>query len=298
MDTPSPDRTFLARIFISPAEPRLRAGWRVLVQYLLLQALTILFALLLGWLFFLALGETGLLLVSQAVSLPAWTAAVWIARRYLDRRSFLSLGLAWDRQAALDLRAGFLIPGLLFTGLFLFERLAGWLQVSGYAWQERPALELAAGILLMFLVFAVVAWNEELLCRGYQLQNLVEGAGLLWGVLLSSAIFAALHYANPAFDQNLLPFLGLFAGGLFFAYAYLRTRRLWLPIGLHLGWNFFEGPVFGFPVSGLTNLPVLVRQVDEGPVLVTGGAFGPEAGLIIFPVLALGALLVYLYTRQ
>jgi hypothetical protein len=99
------------------------------------------------------------------------------------------------------------------------------------------------------------------------------------------------------FNPNLswLAFLGLFLSGLFLAYGYLRTEQLWLPIGLHLGWNFFEGIVFGFPVSGNYTYQ-LVRQTTTGPELITGGAFGPEAGLILLPALLLGTAGIYWYT--
>jgi membrane protease YdiL (CAAX protease family) len=114
------------------------------------------------------------------------------------------------------------------------------------------------------------------------------------GVLLSSAVFALAHWFNPNLDWSGL--LGLFLAGLFLAYGYLRTRQLWLPIGLHLGWNFFEGTLFGFPVSGQYQYQ-LIRQTGTGPDLITGGAFGPEAGLILIPVLILGAAGIYWYTR-
>ena len=91
--------------------------------------------------------------------------------------------------------------------------------------------------------------------------------------------------------------LGLFLSGLFLAYAYIRTRQLWLPIGLHLGWNFFEGSIFGFPVSGQYFYQV-IRQTVSGPDLITGGAFGPEGGLILIPALLLGAVGISWYTKD
>jgi hypothetical protein len=90
--------------------------------------------------------------------------------------------------------------------------------------------------------------------------------------------------------------LGIFAAGLLLAFCYVRTGKLWLSIGLHVGWNFFEGVVFGFPTSGVTIYSLLHIHVT-GPALWTGGAFGPEAGLIILPALAIGAGLVWLYTK-
>jgi hypothetical protein len=91
--------------------------------------------------------------------------------------------------------------------------------------------------------------------------------------------------------------VGIFLAGIFLGYGYVRTRQLWLPIGLHLGWNFCEGVVFGFPVSGL-DIYALTRIEVTGPELWTGGAFGPEAGLIILPALIVGAGLIYWVTRN
>jgi len=89
-----------------------------------------------------------------------------------------------------------------------------------------------------------------------------------------------------------------FLRGVYLAYGYLRTKQLWLSIGLHIiGWNFFEGVVFGFPGSGL-DIYALTRIKVHGPEIWTGGAFGPEAGLIVLPSLILGAFLIYRYTKR
>jgi len=90
---------------------------------------------------------------------------------------------------------------------------------------------------------------------------------------------------------------GIFFAGIYLAYGYIRTRQLWLPIGLHIGWNFFEGVVFGFPVSGL-DIYALLRIKVSGPELWTGGAFGPEAGLIVLPSILLGVIFIYWFTRN
>jgi membrane protease YdiL (CAAX protease family) len=144
-------------------------------------------------------------------------------------------------------------------------------------------------------MFAVVGFAEETLSRGYHLQNLAEAIGLPRAWLLSSIIFSALHVFNPGF--SLQAGIGLVLAGLFLATGWIRTGRLWLSIGLHLGWNFFEGTVFGFAVSGL-DLFRLMRHRIEGPEWVTGGGFGPEAGAVVLPGLLLGSALVWLYTRR
>jgi membrane protease YdiL (CAAX protease family) len=117
------------------------------------------------------------------------------------------------------------------------------------------------------------------------------------GVLLSSGVFSLLHLVNPNAESIGFVAVGLFLAGVFLAFGYLRTRQLWLPIGLHIGWNFFEGVIFGFPVSGLEYYQ-LTRITVVGPQYWTGGAFGPEAGLVLIPGLILGFILVFFYTRN
>lgn len=282
----------LRQVFITPGEARLRSGWRLLLHFLLL-ALTLIF--ILGFSFVLSsLGPAFAFLENPFwVEFVAITLSVWLARRYLDRRSFVSLGLRWDAAATRDLIAGILLPGLLFLLIFLAEWGLGWLLLDAGPGQAGSANPL--DIAYWGAAFLLVGWHEELLSRGYWLQNLAEGLNMPLAVFLSSAVFSLAHLANPG--ASLASVLGILAAGYFLAYAYLRTRQLWLPIGLHIGWNFFEGPVFGFPVSGLETASLL-RHSASGPELFTGGAFGPEAGLILLPALALGAVLIYLYTRD
>jgi membrane protease YdiL (CAAX protease family) len=169
----------------------------------------------------------------------------------------------------------------------------GWITFRGFAWSFDPINVLIQNTLIFFAMFVFVGWTEELLSRGYHLQTITSGTNLFWGVTISSAVFGLLHLGNP--NATWVSALGIFFAGLFFAFGYLRSRQLWLPMGMHLGWNFFEGVVFGFPVSGLDIYP-LTRIDVHGPELWTGGAFGPEAGLIVLPALLLGVLFVYFYT--
>jgi hypothetical protein len=290
----------IAKIFLAPDEAhpgqrRLRAGWRILSQQLMLVVILMAWALFTWQLSSLsATGSIYTLLVGQLGTFIAINLSVYLARRFLDRRSMVSLGLDRGRQAAWDLLAGFLIAGVMMLSIYFVARAAGWLTFYGFAWEYGPLGEAALATLALLVVFIIVGWQEELLSRGYLLQNITEGSNLFWGVLLSSLMFALGHIFNP--NMGALPAAGLFLAGLFLAYAYLRTRRLWLPVGLHIGWNFFESTVLGFPVSGM-KLFRLVEHTVEGPELFTGGAFGPEAGLVLLPALALGAILVYYYTR-
>ena len=282
---------FLRTIFISPDEPRLRAGWRLLLHLFIIAFVGIAF----NYLFkLIPISFGGGMLESKLSELFVLTLAIYLARRFLDRRSFVSLGLKLDKKTGLDLLAGIVITFLLMGFIYLIEYGMGWLTFEGFAWDVEPASRVTLNLLGVFGLFILVGWNEELLSRGYQLQNLADGLNLTWGVIISSSVFDLLHLGNP--NATWASVAGIFFAGVFLAYAYVRTGQLWLSIGLHIGWNFFEGAIFGFPVSGLDIYP-LTKITVTGPELWTGGAFGPEAGLVVLPALALGAGLIYWYSR-
>ncbi len=294
---PAPERSLLKTVFLSPDEPRLRAGWRLVIQTILLFIFAICFGLPLGLLAFipgLELSDGLFLGLSQISELLAIALSVFLARRFLDKRSFSSLGLKLDKWMILDVLAGIAITFFMMGTIFLIEWGLGWLAIEGFAWQTDDILTVLGGTLGMLVVFILVGWNEELLSRGYHLQTLASGINLFWGVLISSAVFGLLHLGNP--NATWVSVAGIFLAGLFLASGYLMTKQLWLPIGLHIGWNFFEGVGFGFPVSGL-DIYHLTRITVSGPELWTGGAFGPEAGLVLLPGLLLGTVLIFAYAR-
>jgi hypothetical protein len=203
--------------------------------------------------------------------------------------------LTWNSQASKDIVIGIAISAIILGGIFVVEWGFGWLQFEGFAWESFTATNIIVGVGRWAIIFLLVGWYEELFSRGYVLQNLADGLNLPAAIFLSSVLFSAAHLSNPG--ASLASIVGILAAGYFLAYGYVRTRQLWLPIGLHIGWNFFEGPIFGFPVSGMVTYPLLMHA-QAGPDLITGGAFGPEAGLIVVPALGMGCILIYQYTRE
>jgi membrane protease YdiL (CAAX protease family) len=287
------ERSIFASIFLSPDEPRLRAGWRLLIQTLLMLVFGIIFGTIAS---LLGLLDGSLNSIwGQILNFFIVTGSVYVARLWLDKRSFESLGLKLDGRTLLDILAGIGITFIQMGFIYVLMLALGWLTFEGFAWEFDPINTVITNVLIFFVVFIFVGWNEELLSRGYHLQTIASGINLFWGVIISSAIFGLLHLGNP--NATWVSAAGIFFAGVYLAYGYIRTKQLWLPIGLHIGWNFFEGVVFGFPVSGLDTY-ALTRITVQGPEIWTGGAFGPEAGLIVLPSLILGAFLIYLYTMR
>jgi membrane protease YdiL (CAAX protease family) len=286
----------LRSLFANAEERRLRAGWRLLGYGVLL----IISLFLAGSAAALLQAATDLPpVVDQALGAGWYLAAVlpatWLARRLLDRRPFLDLGMHARPGWCLDLLFGIALGGLLMAAVFGTEWALGWLRIDSFAWQAAawPAmLRSLAGALFLYII---VALNEETAIRGYLLQNLAQGLNTVWAILISSLLFGLLHAANPFATWTSALYLVI--AGVFLAAGYLATGSLWLPIGLHLGWNFFQGTVFGFPVSGTGGFH-LVSQTVAGPQWATGGHFGPEAGLTGPAAMLLGTILIWLWGRR
>jgi membrane protease YdiL (CAAX protease family) len=264
------------------------------VQFILVQVIALIVGIPFTILYFIV-PAIDLFLLTLIISMIAVPISVYLTRHLIDRRSFVSLGFEWNLQAIKDIWVGFWISGMMMAVIFLIEIAAGWLEYQGPGWEGESAVDFLFALLIWGGIFLAVGFYEELYSRGYRLQNIEEGVNLPIAVLLSSILFGLEHLNNP--NAWWATWVGITIAGLFLAYAYLRTRQLWLPIGLHIGWNIFEGIVFGFPVSGI-ELPGLIKHQVNGPEHFTGGAFGPEAGLVLLPGICVGMLLVFWYTRN
>jgi membrane protease YdiL (CAAX protease family) len=265
---------------------RLRSGWRLLGGLLLmpvfLVAGVVLTALALAILH-VKLSPLGNLYVLVGLQVTAALGAIWIMIKGQGMWARWFVPMRWR-----DMFWGWVIAGLVMGLMFGMLVARHYLQVTGMAsfpWQYVPLL-------------LVVAVYEEILFRGFILQTAAGRGGSqtrpYMGVVVSALAFGLAHANNPS--RGWAPFLGITLAGLAFGLTYVKYGSLWLLIGLHFGWDFFEGLVFGFPTSGLA-FPAMLTLKITGPALWTGGAFGPEAGLILLPGLALGAVLVWLYTR-
>ena len=292
-------------------EGRLRAGWRLLFQLLLnLTAAALVGPLLLAATGGLAAGGAARPSPAQGVSLYvgaalAAVASVWVAGRFLDRRPFSGFGLRLNRLWWSDLGFGLLLGASLMSGIFLIELAAGWVTVTG-------SLEAIGGgaffpaILAPVVLFLCVGFYEELVSRGYQLTNLAEGlnfpglgprGAILLAWILSSSFFGLLHAFNP--NATALSTLNIALAGLMLGLGYVLTGELAIPIGLHVTWNFFQGNVFGLPVSGRAPTDATFLTVKQaGPDLLTGGPFGPEGGLLTPAAIVLGLALISLRVRR
>jgi membrane protease YdiL (CAAX protease family) len=289
----------LKQVFINPVG-RLRSGWRLLIFTLVFVILSILMGIAGG----IGAKLTTHLAPSRGVAhylesfifrlvlLFAALLAGYICTRWLEGLPWRALGLWLHVGWLRDLFVGSLI-GVVSLALATAIATAGGglsFTVSGRA----ALIQVAQTLVFSAVLFIVAALAEEALFRGYPLQTLTR-AKLAWlAVLLTSVPFAAVHLKNPNVAAG-FTFINTALAGVWLAVAYLRTRSLWFPLGVHWAWNWALGSLFGLPVSGITDLAPhpLLHGTDLGPAWLTGGSYGIEGGLACTITLVVSTIFIW-----
>lgn len=226
-----------------------------------------------------------------SVILTAFFSILLVAsfRKFIDRNSFSSLGLkfaASKKDALLGFLTGIILL-LIATLIMVASKNLVWIAV------DFNAIELLSGIVLMLLV----AFYEELVFRGYILNNLLQSLNPQKSLLISALLFALAHFGNPGI--GLIGFLNIFLAGVLLGINYVYTKNLWFAVMLHFSWNFLQGYVLGFQVSGIPLKSVLSQQTS-GAAFITGGLFGLEASVIstLLYLLAIGVFYFYYNNKK
>lgn len=263
---------------------RLRNGWWILLFVALIAATRFLFRPLTHGLRELGIADPALEVVPFLLVL----LATWICTR-LRREPLASVGLSWDRRWLGESAVG------LALGLGSLALVVALIATTGGLRLELDPARSVAQLALGFYVFLCVALFEEALFRGFLFQRLVAGLGAWPALLLLGVLFALGHGENPGMEgaTRVWATLELALAAVLLGLAYLKTRSLALPVGLHLGWNWGMGHILGFGVSGYDFAGWLRPRYGDGPQWITGGSFGPEASVFAVVVdLALIALLL------
>lgn len=215
-------------------------------------------------------------------------AAVWLFRTFVDRRSFTSMGFAFDKNGAHAGTGFFLGIFLLCAGscILFFTKNLAWtdIQFDGN------------DLFISFGLMVIVAFYEEIVFRGYILNNLLSSLNQWIALAVSALVFALAHITNPGI--GVAGAVNILLAGILLGLNYMYTRNLWFSIKLHFSWNFFQGPILGYEVSGMP-LKSLLRHQLAGSELLTGGTFGFEGSIVatILYLLAIGGLL-WVYQKK
>lgn len=298
---------FVALPFWNPEERRFRAGWRILVQLAVMVVL--LGGLSKGCSAAHEMRERNLEAVFAQAPLFMLGAlvvcvSVWLACRFLDRRPLESLGLNIDRRWWIEAAFGTALGALLMGAILGAELAFGWARYGEPAELPGPVPRLAFVPVALF-PFLAIGFYEELVSRGYQLVNLAEGfasrfipprSAVVLAAFASSAVFGFAHADNP--NASAMSTGNIVLAGMMLASGYVTTGRIAIPMGLHFSWNYCQN-LFGMQVSGQTTFSYgsLFAREPIGDPLVTGGSFGPEAGLTGMVAIVIGTAATLAWVR-
>lgn len=276
---------------------RIRSGWRAIIFLIPFIVISICLSVVVSGILLitstdlekhhaLVLGLSGLVSLVPAVVLG------WLCGSLLEGLPFRALGCWFTEGWWKNLAVGCLVGSVSIAIAVLIAEVGGGLNFtfdianSGQTIIESLAISLA--------VFALAAAFEESLFRGYVLQTL-NRAGLGWlAIALTAIFFGLVHLGNPG--ANAISTANTMLAGVWFGVAYLKTRDLWFPFGIHLIWNWMQGSVFGIEVSGLTDItpaPVLT-EIDRGPAWLTGEHYGIEASIACTIAILISIALIYI----
>ncbi len=218
--------------------------------------------------------------ITIAVSLFFW--------KLFENKPIKAMGLDRMKKYGKEAFIGAAFGMVAMTLIFLFLIATGNARVV--SWVPVVNMEL----LWQLCAFIAVGFAEEIFCRGYMMSVMRETKNKIYILLLPAVTFGLLHLLNASF--SFVPFLNICLIGILFACMYLWSGNLWMCIGFHITWNYFQGSIYGFPVSGL-NKAGMLSTVYDANTIVNGGGFGPEGGLAVTGIILIGILFIKYYYK-
>jgi membrane protease YdiL (CAAX protease family) len=212
-----------------------------------------------------------------------------LAWKISTKRKLSDMGFTPIKSDYKELLAGLIFGILSISVVFAAIILSGQAEITTWTPHFAPSQ------LLYLLMFIMVGFAEELLSRGYIMSVLRQTKSIAAIMIIPSVIFALLHSFNSGIGA--VPYINLTLVGILFSYMYLKSGNIWMPIGYHITWNYFQGNVFGFKVSGTEVEGMLSTSYTKDNIL-NGGAFGPEGGLFVTVILLIGFVVVNLYYKN
>lgn len=203
-----------------------------------------------------------------------------------DKKKVKYIGLTNIKSSWKDLCSGLLIGAISFTAVatvLIFTKSVE--LINSFA---QPKFSWA--LIIQLIIFIFVGINEELFCRGYCM-TVLKQTNISWvPIVASSIIFALMHSFNEGI--SLIAYINLFLFGITMGYLFIKTKNIWMGIGYHITWNYFQGNIFGFLVSGnVTDSIYTVKTVN--PNIINGSSFGPEGGIVVTILLIISIYSIY-----
>ena len=225
--------------------------------------------------------QNKMMLLMMICQLLGTLFTVWIFQKFISKERFISIGLDFINYKN-DFYQGLAVgTGLISIGFFtlIILNLTS-IDLTYFSIYDQ---------VFYFFLFIVVSLNEEIAIRGYILHNLSQSFNKYIALIISSFVFMGMHLGNP--NIGVLPLMNLFLAGIFLGVYRIHKNNLWFPIGAHLMWNYLQGPIYGFEVSG-NKINSLFEQKLNGHELLTGGNFGYEGSIILTVFLIISIFLM------
>lgn len=264
-------------------EGEVRSGWKILILFLVEYILLFIMANIIGSLVVISGSMREniyiILMFSQEIVLILTPILSW---KVLFKNDLSLIGLkALNKKEIKNLILGLVMGIIAITLAFILILLSK----SGVLVNSLLEPRFSLSLVLYLILFILVGFAEELLSRGYIIGAMEASNNNKWfAIMVSAVIFSLMHYGNNGF--SFIPFLNIFLVGILFGVMYVKTKSIWLSTGFHITWNFFQGCIYGMPVSGITT-PKLYEMTFVGNSILNGGTFGPEGGLIVTMVIIL-----------
>ncbi|RII36107.1 CPBP family intramembrane metalloprotease [Clostridium chromiireducens] len=294
---------------------QIRSGWKILIVFISFFVTTFassfIFSALYGIIIFivkpelLSQGDGGAKYISEQFTSMSSIPGAFISLlqcllmiffvilfwKIWDKRKVADMGLTSIKNSWKDLCIGLLSGAISFSLVAIIllctksVEMVNSINKPNFSW----------GLIIELIIFIFVGINEELFARGYCMTVLKQTKKAYVPIIVSSIIFALMHSLNQGI--SLIAYLNLFLFGLSMGYVFIKTKNIWISIGYHITWNYFQGDIFGFLVSGnSTNSIYNIKTVT--PNLINGGSFGPEGGLVVTALLIATIFIIYKYLPE
>lgn len=293
---------FAANLFYNESEDRIRALWRIIIQFFLSICVTIITYLFFKTLLSPELYKKYLDVIDAIATFPT----IWFICRFIDKRKFKDLGFHFNKRWWYDFSFGIILAVTLWVVIFSIGYTAGWISISEIFWVKNIGNSFLVALVYPIISFSLMALREELLFRGYIMINIIEGISNkrisknwtnIITLIISSVTFGGVHLLNS--NASFLSTLSATMGGVILGLGFLLTEQLAIPIGFHFAWNLSQSSIFGFMVSGdySSTVSLFVTKIN-GPSIWVGDKFGPEAGLLAIFAVVVGCFIIYLWTNN
>lgn len=210
-----------------------------------------------------------------------------VKKNEIDIKDYIKSRL--NKYTKIDIIAGILIGFIAMVAIYLIELKLNCFEIKNINGVDGK-------FITTLLTLAGLALGEEILFRGFMLNGLIHILKNKYiAVTITAVLFGLAHAGNP--NATTVSIISNALGGVMYAIAFIESDSIWLPFGLHFAWNFFQGPVFGFPVSGMNFGGIVEQSFEAGQNIISGGSYGPEGGIvgISFRIVIIVMLLLYYF---